>query len=337
MKVGVVGATGFMGAEAVRLVIGHPMLNLEMICAGSSAGKDMGDVRPSFAGLELEVEPANPRELAERCETAILALPHGESAPLAIDLYQRGLTVIDLGSDFRLEDPLDHERYYGRKAPDPEILKEARYSLPELTGKPEGRLIASPGCFATAMCLAIAPLANRLPLGAKVAVFGATGSSGSGIAPAPNVHHSLRSTSFVAYKPLAHQHIGEVRQLIHRLGGDLQIDFVPHSAPMVRGIHVTAMFDRSSLLDPKSSLNEAFQSQYEDRPFVKVQEGPVNVGWATGSNRAFVGVTENDQTAVVMVALDNLLKGGAGQAIQSLNLLNDWDETTGLPMVGMWP
>lgn len=332
-RVGVVGATGFLGGEALRLLIGHPNVEVTCVAAGSSAGKAFGDVRPAFAGVvDVRVAESDPENLAAYCDDVFLALPHGASADLAVALADRGVTVYDLGSDFRLRDPADHERYYGRPSPDPTWLARAVYCLPELTGPPraDAPIIACPGCFATALNLGLGPIAPHIAPGTRVAAFGATGSSGSGIQPAPGVHHSTRSNGFLAYKALTHQHLGEVRQ---QVGSHFALDFVPHSAPMVRGIHVTLVLPTESL---SVSPEEAF-GVYADKPMIQVVPGTVNVGWANGSNRAFLGWAESDGATAIFVGIDNLLKGGAGQAVQIFNLKNGLPETAGIPMVGVWP
>ena len=336
LRVGVVGASGFLGGEAVRLLAAHPRVELSMLCAGRSAGRDLGEVRPSLAGLPLVLEAADAEALARRCDAVVLALPHGESARLGGALYDRGVTVIDLGSDFRLRDPADHVRYYGREPGRPDLLPLACYSLPELTGPPPAdcRLIASPGCFATALALGLAPLAPLLDTDARVPVFGVTGSSGSGIAPSPRVHHALRSTSFTAYRPLAHQHLGELRQLLGDRGPVPAIDFVPHSAPLTRGIHLTISIRAAELdANPLALYREA----YDDDALIQVAEREIALGAVIGSCGAMIGVTSSNEVHVIFVAIDNLLKGGAGQAVQSLNLCRGWDETQGLPLIGMWP
>lgn len=322
LPVAVVGASGFLGAEAVRLLVGHPKVEPAYLAAGRSAGKHLGAVRPSFpSDPNLMLRETDAAAIASCAAWAILALPHGESAPLATELLRQGVGVIDLGSDFRLRDPADHRTYYDREAPEQGLLDRAFYSLPEITGPPpEGcRLIASPGCFATALALLLWPWVGRVE---RVSVFGATGSSGSGIDPKPGVHHATRHTNFVGYKPLNHQHMGELRQL---LGPGLEVDFLPHSAPMTRGILVSAAM-------PEDAVG-LYDSAYAGKPFIKLLASPPNTGATLGTNRADVGVVGR----ACYVAIDNLIKGGAGQAIQSLNLLMGWDESLGLSRVGLWP
>lgn len=331
MRIGVVGGSGFLGAEFIRLLEHHRHAELTMVCGQESAGKDLSIIRPGLA-KPLIVEAPSADLIAEKCDAVVLALPHGQSAPLAEELLRRDVVVVDLGSDFRLKNPQDVMDYYGREAPRQKLLDLAWYGLPELMGPPpEGtRLIAAPGCFATALSLTLAPLT---PLGlSRVPVFGVTGSSGSGIAPAPGVHHSLRTTGFVAYKALSHQHMGEVSQLLAGRGWKGEIDFVPHSAPVVRGIHLTALVDASA-----EAVESLFREAYSKSVFVSLYRGPVNMGSVAGSNRAAIGWSGQGDRTAVFCAIDNLVKGGAGQGLQNLNLLMGWPEAEGLNVFGQWP
>lgn len=336
-RVGVVGATGVLGGELVRLLSQHPQARLTAVCGFSSAGRALHEVRPSLRGAgPLTVKAFDPDQLQSDCDLVFLALPHGTSAALAAALLERGLRVIDLGSDCRLRRSADVVRYYGSEPTHPELLNEAFYSLPELTGPiPEGtRLVANPGCFATALALALAPLAARLREPASVQVFGITGSSGSGLNPSERVHHSLRRTSFTAYKSLRHQHLGEVRQLLASRGAVPDIAFVPHSSTLVRGIHITVTCRRQDL---DGTALDLLQDAYAGAAFVDAVAGEIPMGAVIGSNRALLGAVQDEGTAVVFCAIDNLLKGGSGQAIQNMNLLLGLDEGLGLPAVGIWP
>jgi len=329
MKVGVLGATGFLGGELVRLLAGHP--NVDVVVRGSraNAGKRLSAVRPNLVGAaDGLLEDLDAAALAERCELVFLALPHGTSAAAGRGLRQLGVPVIDLGSDFRLTEPADHVTYYGREPGAPELLDEAVYSLPELTGGPgEAGLIANPGCFATALALTLAPVADA----SRVLISGITGSSGSGIAPSAGVHHSLRGTDFKAYKPLRHQHLGEVRQLLAARGAVPSIAFVPHSAPVARGIHLTAF------VEGVEGVIDRYREAYANSALVSVRAGALRMGSVVGTCRAEIGVVEDTDGVVVFCAIDNLLKGGSGQALQNLNLRQGWPETLGLPVIGAWP
>lgn len=334
VTVAVVGATGFLGGEVVRLLARHPGFEVTALAAGRNAGRRLSDVRPSLRGpADGDLIAADPDVLAERAEVVVLALPHGKSGTLGAALHARGAKVIDLGSDFRLTAPADHQRYYARDPAAPELLDDAWYGLPELTGPPPPgtRLIANPGCFATALALTLAPLAG---LADDVVVAGVTGSSGSGITPKASTQHSLRMTSFTAYKPLRHQHLGEVRQLLASRGPVPAIRFVPHSLPAARGIHLTTVLPPSVSAE---AVREALHGAYADAALVDVVDGPVPLGAVVGSVRTLIGVEAHDEGVAVFTAIDNLLKGGSGQAVQNLNLWHGLDETLSLPIVGSWP
>ena len=334
----VVGASGILGAELVRLLQAHPKAQLSMVCGESSAGQELGELRRSLGDIGLTLQRADAEEIAERCEIAFTALPHGASAELIDRLLARKVRVVDLGSDFRLQAAEDYPRFYGRTHPCPNRLAAARYVLPELTGPApkDCRLIANPGCFATALSLACAPVAAQLTEGARIAAVGVTGSSGSGLQLSQRVHHSLRHTNLCAYKILEHQHLGEVEQLLRSQTGHApSIDFVPHSGPFVRGIHLTVTLRRNELRC--GDLIEHYEQAYSDKALVSVRSGPVNMGAVVGSCRADIGVIEHRQATVVTVAIDNLLKGGSGQAVQNLNLWLGWPELAGLSEIGIWP
>lgn len=337
VRVGIVGANGFLGGELVRLLGMHPKAEITRLCASSTAGKQLSEVRPSLRGpVDGLLRAFDAKDVASACEVVFLALPHGASARVARELLPHGVKVIDLGSDFRLKASSDHVRYYGREAEAPELLEEALYSLPELTGSPDpsARLIANPGCFATALALTLTPLTPLLTSESTVSIFGVTGSSGSGIKPKMGTHHTLRVNSFTAYKALTHQHLGELRQLLATKGEVPSIRFVPHSLPAPRGIHLTTVIDRSSV---KGSALQALTEAYQDAPLVDVVEGTIPMGAVVNSCRTLIGVSGDEDTVVVFTAIDNLLKGGSGQAVQNFNLWHGWEETLGLPVIGSWP
>ncbi|MCG9895643.1 MAG: hypothetical protein MH204_09230, partial [Fimbriimonadaceae bacterium] len=301
MKIGVVGASGFMGGEAVRLLLGHPFFEIGAVCGHSTAGRRLDEVRPGL-GVDLEIQEPDPDMLADLGGPIILALPHGASADLAEELLKRGASVIDLGSDFRLKDPAEVEKWYRRGAPRQALLDAAWYGLPELTGPPPAgcRLVAVPGCFATGLCLGLAPLAG---LGLdRVSVFGVTGSSGSGVSPSPGVHHSTRVSGFVAYKPLSHQHMGEVGALLKARNAEFEVDFIPHSAPLPRGIHLTILVPAQT-----ESVRARFAEAYAESRLIRLRSAPVNLGSVQGSCRVEIGIVAGGDRTVVTVALDNLL------------------------------
>ncbi|MCA1798758.1 MAG: N-acetyl-gamma-glutamyl-phosphate reductase [Xanthomonadaceae bacterium] len=352
----ILGATGYGGGELLRLLAQHPELDALDGLSRSRGGTAFGSVHPHLNGVVAGAFSEAPdwRALAA-AERPVLfaALPHGEFAKQwpalwdeigAAGLHER-LAVIDLSGDFRLQSAKAFARHYGHAHPCPEWLGKFRYGLPELNeSRPEGRsytgasptLIANPGCFATAIQLALLPLA-RLPDPGFIAVSGVTGSSGSGATPSDTTHHPTRAHDFRAYKVAGHQHFGEVEQMFALAGaGTRTVSFVPHSAPLVRGIFVTAQFALPKGIDA-AALRDAYKSCYAEAPFVRIVDGSPRVAAVVGSNFCDLSVTVRDGHAIVLAALDNLVKGMAGQAVQNMNLALGLDEATGLRQAALYP
>jgi N-acetyl-gamma-glutamyl-phosphate/LysW-gamma-L-alpha-aminoadipyl-6-phosphate reductase len=280
---------------------------------------------------------------------AFLAMPHKTTAKVVLDILDSGVRIVDLSGDFRLRDPQAYAKYYGVEHPSPRMLTEGAftYGMPELNREAirQARYIASPGCFATTIALGLLPLAKAGLLSGPVHTVAATGSSGSGANPQITTHHPLRAANLRTYKPLEHQHIPEILQTL-RLGGakeDVSLEFVPVSAPLPRGIFATSFADVPASTTPEQ-LADAWKAAYGSEPFIRVVRGgrqPEVVG-VSGSNYVEVGytvgpVTGDTRRVVCFSALDNLVKGGAGQAIQSFNVMMGWDERLTLAEPGLWP
>ncbi|MDR3684731.1 MAG: N-acetyl-gamma-glutamyl-phosphate reductase [Geothrix sp.] len=328
MDVLILGASGYGGGELLRWLSIHPAVKSLRGTARSHAGKPFHAQHPNLRGLvEGAFEAAPDWAALAQSEAPVLfsALPHGELGKLwpdieaagrAHDLLER-LTVIDLSADFRL----DPAWVYGLVDWKPERMRGARR-------------IANPGCFATALQLALLPLAPWQP--AFVAVTAATGSSGSGAAPSDTTHHPARAQDFRAYKMLGHQHEAEVLRTLAAEGWEAPLSFVPQSAPMVRGIFAVAQFPLPAGVDAPA-LRAHFESYYSGRFFVRIVEGSPRVAATTGSAFADIGVAARHGHGAVLVALDNLGKGMAAQAVQNLNLAMQWPEWTGLKAPGTYP
>jgi N-acetyl-gamma-glutamyl-phosphate reductase len=347
-RVVVLGAGGFVGAELLRLVVTHPRLELAAALSASHAGRAVGEVLPHLAPwTEVRFSEATTfpwDRLADGAWTVLAALGHGDSAATLSPLLDRvapwDVQVVDLSGDFRLRDAATYELSYGRPHPAPERLGSAVYGLPELTRAllPGARFVASAGCFATAAILSIAPAAGASWGLDSIAIAGMTGSSGAGAAPGPATHHPRRAGNVEAYRPLDHQHLPEIAAAFAAAGGKpgVRIGFVPHRAPMVRGIYVTAVLTGSAPVDGERAV-ERYRVFYRDAPFVRVLDRPPAVVEVWGSNRCDLQVTARDGLVAVSAAVDNLVKGAAGQAIQNLNLVNSWPETEGLLHPAPWP
>jgi len=279
---------------------------------------------------------------------ALLALPHKVSAHHAPAIVAAGVKVVDMSGDFRLRDAAAYERYYGAKHPHPEMLGSFVYGLPELNRDAirAARAVASPGCFATTIELALLPLARAGLLRGPIHVLGITGSSGSGVVPSAGTHHPVRAVNLKSYKVLDHQHTPEIEETLRQAGGtrpsDWEVRFVPVSAPLSRGILATSFVEVPEAQTP-GSIAALFREAYAAEPFVRFVEDRVpEVAAVSGSNYAEVGFTLGEphggtRTLAVQSATDNLIKGGAGQAIQNMNLMLGLPETMSLEDPGPWP
>lgn len=346
-RVAILGATGYGGTELVRSLLQHPHVTLTRLVAKRSVGERIDVSVPSLRGLtDLVVEDAPPADVAADCDVVMLALPHRVSALIGAEFVKLGVKVVDLSGDWRLLNAEKYAEYYGVEHPLPDQLGSFVYGLPELNREAiqAATRVASPGCFATATTLALLPYARAGLLSGRVRVSAMTGSSGSGVRASAGTHHPVRAVNLKPYKPLHHQHTPEIEQTLRLAGGDdVTIDFVPVSAPLPRGILTTCFFDVPADLAPEA-IHEALHSCYDAEPFVRIVEGALpQVASIKGSNYCDVAVSIGDvvqngrRTVVAHSALDNLVKGGAGQAIQSMNLMLGLPETTAIAQPAMWP
>jgi N-acetyl-gamma-glutamyl-phosphate reductase len=341
----VVGGTGYTGAELVRLVLGHPSLELVSIVGNTTAGQPVADVLPSLRGiLEGAVQPFDPAAIAKQADVAFCALPHAASAEAVGALRQRGQKVFDLSADFRFEDLSVYEAWYG-KHPVPERLSEAVYGLVELHRDElrDADLIAVPGCYPTASTLALAPLVkNGLIRTDGIAVDAKSGVSGAGRGVSSATHFPETGEGVRAYKVGVHRHAPEIEQELSRLAGvPVKIAFVPHLLPMTRGILATCYAQPAGSSVTAAGCIEAARALYVGSPSVHVlDEGQhPDTLWVRGSNRVHVGYAQdrNSGMIIAMSAIDNLVKGASGQAIQCLNVRFGLDEGAGLQAPAQWP
>lgn len=345
----VLGAAGYGGGELIRLLLAHPAVTGITAASRSHAGKPVHAAHPGLRGIATQDFVAEPdwASFAAGSDALVVfaALPHGELAErlpaleqawTAIGLDAR-LTLIDLSGDHRLSDAAAYAKHYGKPHPHPGNLGRFVYGLPEwqrakiAAPASKGKRIANPGCFATALELALLPLLG-LDLD-WVAVSGTTGSSGSGALPSDTTHHPTRANDYRAYKPLVHQHLGEVEQLVAAHGKKTQVSFVPHSAPLVRGVSCTLQ----ARVPNAAVAAERVRAFYSKEPFVRVVEGTARVAVVAGSNFCDLAVAHHGDQLVVMTALDNLVKGMAGQALQNMNIALGLDERAGLMQAPLFP
>ena len=331
-----VGASGYAGTELLRLCAGHPDLEVLVAAGGTSAGELVARHTPSLAAAypALRYEPTDAAGL-EGLDVVFLALPHGESQRLVPRLAGRVGALVDLAADFRLKDPALYPRWYGDAHASPSLLADFVYGLPELFRDElrGARMVAVPGCYPTAAALALAPFASAGLLDGGVVVDAASGVSGAGRAATDRLQFSAVDEDFSAYSLLTHRHTPEMEQVLGR-----SVLFTPHLVPMTRGLLATCYARparRLSSADAMAVLREAYATE----PFVVVEEQPPTTKSARGSNTAHVTACADDRTGwlVALCALDNLVKGAAGQAVQCANLALGIDEAAGLPLAGLYP
>jgi N-acetyl-gamma-glutamyl-phosphate reductase len=349
MDVVILGASGYGGGELLRLLASHPHLRSVECISRQHVGKAIGAVHPNLRGVvpgDFVAAPDWAALAASDCPVLFAAMPHGEFARQLPQLEQQWrehelaerITVVDLSGDFRLSDAASFSRSYGGEHPCPELLPSFVYGLSEWRREqlPGARRIANPGCFATAIQLGLLPLADLGAAAPKwVAVSAITGSSGSGASPSDTTHHPARANDFRAYKMLEHQHEGEIRRTLAEQGIELDFAFVPHSAPLVRGIFATLTFPAPGLSG--TQLRGAFDARYGNCRFIRLLDSTPRIAAVAGSNFADIAVSASGGSACVLVAIDNLVKGMAGQAIQNLNLALGWSEDSGLRQAPVYP
>ena len=343
-SVGIVGASGYGGAELLRLCAGHPDLKVAVAAAGSNAGQSVAAHTPSLAAAypDLVYGQTDAADL-DGLDLVFLALPHGQSQHLVPDLVDRVGVIVDLSADFRLGDPALYPTWYGEDHTAPELLATFVYGLPELHRHQlvGATRIAVPGCYPTAALLALTPfveagvLARPETGGPALIVDAASGTSGAGRAAQDMLHFAHVDEDFVAYGLLDHRHTSEMEQ-----GLGTSVLFTPHLAPMVRGILATC-YARPA--DPGALTTEdamqLLHTRYDDEPFVVVADAPPSTKAASGSNTAHLTVRVDPRTGwvVVLSAIDNMIKGASGQAVQCANLALGLPEVSGLPIAGVYP
>jgi len=342
MRVALVGAAGYVGGELLRLLLQHPEVRQCVATSRSQAGKPVAEVHPGLALLsDARFSGASAADAARDADVVFLALEHGQSSAVMADVVDAGAgLIIDLAADFRIQDGRLHERYYGPH-PAPALVHRFRYALADVLGTElrGARALAVPGCFATAAQLALYPLVG-LALAAPPAVFAVTGSSGAGVHPKPTTHHPMRAHNLFAYSVLGHRHEGEILEQWRRWTGDAAAAarLLTHSGPFVRGIYATLHVTLAEPLDAAALAARCAQA-FEGRPFVRVLGRPPELVHAVGSNLAllFAAAAPDGREILLMVALDHLVKGAGGQAVQAMNLALGLDETAGLTQATPFP
>ncbi|MEO6049783.1 MAG: N-acetyl-gamma-glutamyl-phosphate reductase [Pyrinomonadaceae bacterium] len=340
IRTAIFGGSGYGGSELLRILIFHPHVDLAFVTANEHAGKAVSDVHKNLLGLTDLCFAKVPDDLAmlDDIDLAFFALPHGQAMEI-IPTLPRKIKVVDLSGDFRIDDADTFKEFYKLEQTAGDLQKLFVYGLTETNRDAikAAHYIANPGCFATATLLALTPLIKSGLVSGKIIVDAKTGSSGSGAKPAANTHHPQRMNSFYVYKPFTHQHLPEIEQHL-RAVGELNEDlvFMTHSLPVSRGIFATCYLETTVNLT-NEDLQNLYRHFYEDSFFVRTVEGSPDINWVKNTNFCDMSVHSNGKQVVVFSAIDNLVKGAAGQAVQNMNLMFGLEESTGLVFTGSNP
>lgn len=336
-KTAVLGASGYAGGELVRLIDGHDQFQLFHLGAHSHEGGRLGDVHPHLDGGQRSLGAIDVAAVAE-ADLVFLALPHGASTEIGAELRARHVMVVDLGSDYRLDTPERYSSAYEGDHPHPEALGEWSYGLCELFDLKGSRAIASPGCYPTSVLLALGPLlAGGLVDPTGIVADCLSGVTGAGRSVTPELTFGAVDEGVRAYNVARHRHRPEIEMALDQLvGGEHRLVFTPHLVPMQRGILATVTCRSGA---SEQECREALGDAYSRSPFVDVIDRPPQTRWVVGSNRALVTAFVDSRTGSIIAqcAIDNLLKGAAGQAVQAANIALGLDETLGLPVSGWMP
>jgi N-acetyl-gamma-glutamyl-phosphate/LysW-gamma-L-alpha-aminoadipyl-6-phosphate reductase len=349
MKVGVIGGSGYVGGELVRLLLPHPKVELTTVTSRANTGEFIFTVHPNLRGAtQLKFTLPNISKVATNCDLIFAAMPHGKSLELVPRLLEMGIKVIDMSADYRLKNPEDYNKWYKWKHTHPDLLKEAIYGIPELHREEikNAKLIGCPGCMSTATILGLAPLVKaRIIEKNKIVVDVKIGSSGAGQKPTFASHHPERAGGVRPYKVVDHRHVAEVEQELNLLTEEkVTVSFTPHAVNMIRGILSTI---HAFLIKPLTTKDvwKLYRSMYHNEHFirfVKFKKGPYqlpNPKITMGSNYVDIGFEIDPRTRRIITfsAIDNLMRGASGQGVQCMNIMLGCEETTGLECQGYHP
>lgn len=339
IQVGIIGATGYAGVELIRILLNHPQAALAAVSSVSFAGKPVSEVYPSLYGL-CDLPCCSAQEAIERSEVVFACVQHGISQEFAAQCAEKNVAFIDLGADFRLKEEADYAQWYGGAYTHRELHEKAVYALPELFRAEirKARILANPGCYPTSVALGLAPaLRAGLIEPQGIVIDSKSGVTGSGRSPGDTAHYPNCNEAFSPYKIAAHRHTPEIEQTLTAVAGEpLRVVFVPHLLPLNRGI-VSTMYARLHDGVTEEQLRRAYEDAYRDERFVRLLEAgkTANLRNVRCSNFCDVSLHIDPRTGTLIAvsALDNMVKGAAGQAVQNMNLLFDLPEDAGLHLV----
>ncbi len=341
IRAAIYGGSGYGGSELLRILLFHPKVEIALVTANEHVNKPVSSVHQNLRNMtDLVFTPVNDdhKKALSGIDVLFLALPHGHAAEI-VPTLPKNIKVIDLSGDFRLDDPTEIAKFYNRESCNIDLQSKFVYGLTETNREQikTAKYIANPGCFATATLLALAPIvANGLITG-KIIVDAKTGSSGSGAKTTANTHHPQRSNSFYAYKPFVHQHLPEIKQHLNKVVGEIgDLVFMTHSLPVTRGIFASC-YAETTVNITNADLRHIYQHFYKDSFFVRMVGGSPDINWVKSTNFCDIAVNSNGKQLAIFSAIDNLVKGAAGQAVQNMNLMFNIPETIGLLLTGSNP
>lgn len=346
IPVGIIGASGYGGVQLVRLLLEHPHVEIVYLGGKGSAGKPYGEIYPHLGHrIKLAVEPIDLDGIAARCQAVFLGLPNGLACEMAPTLIEKRCKVLDLSADYRFKNLATYTAWYKKERSDREVAARAVYGLPELYREEirQAQLVGCPGCYPTASLLALSPLLKQGLILPETAIVDAkSGTSGGGREAKINMLLAEADNSLGAYGVAKHRHTPEIEEICSDLAGqEVRVQFTPHLIPMVRGILSTVY---ATMRDPglvREDLLTIYSAFYRSSPFVKMLSNGTypQTKWAAGTNLCYIGIEVDPRTdrVIVLSAIDNLIKGQAGQAVQCLNLMMGWEEALGLPQLCFYP
>ncbi len=342
INVGIIGGAGYGGTELIKLLLFHPKVNLHFVTSRKYAGLKISSVNRFLSGVtELKfIEPEVSR-FSSDIDLFFLATPHGTSMNLVPEIIKvmPKSKIIDLSGDFRLDNPVIYQQFYGKEHKSKELMGKFVYGLTELNRSviAKAKYVANPGCFATGAIFALYPLYKSNIVNREISVVSVTGSSGSGELPKDITHHPVRAKNFKSYKILEHQHLPEIEQFFRDklTNWDSEIGFVPQSGPFVRGIYTTAISYNDSTSEQE--LKEAFTSLYGRERFLRIVNTSPEITMVYGSNYVEISWVYKKNFVVSMSAIDNLVRGASGQAVQNMNVMFGFNESDGIQFPGMRP
>lgn len=342
IKTAIVGATGYTGSELVRILVHHPDVEIKLITSESRAGEKFSDVHPQFLGIcDMELQPAENINKHD-VDLAFLALPHRVSMSYVKKWKDHSFRMIDLSGDYRLSGPEVYEKWYEKAHETPSLVEQVPYGLPELEREriKDANLVANPGCYPTASTLALAPLfKDNIIKKGTVIIDAKSGTTGAGVKVKPNTHFSNVNDNFKAYGLKSHRHTIEIEERLSGLcGEEMKVQFTPHLLPVDRGILATAYATPLSTTTERE-VQQRYEDFYKDEPFVRMRSTAPELKSVRGTNLCDIYVTYDERThrIIALSAIDNLVKGAAGQAVQNMNIMFGLDEDTALNISPMQP